>query len=422
MRTSKFAAGVGLAAVLAMGTACGSGGSGGASNASSGAGSSAVATSGNPADNAKTPVTIGFHNLEGGSVSLPELRNGFDAGVKYVNEQLGGINGHPLKSIDCKTDATPESSVNCANQFVEQKAVLSAQGADFGADAMLPVLRSAKLAEIGAFPLTPGMNAAVGDAFFMQGSAEEGYAANLIQLKKLGASKIAVVMVDAPTSHQSYDTIIAPAGTKLGLTTKVFYVPAQSDWSVQAATVLAWGPDALSTYVAADALAAVPAFRSAGFGGYLSAGSNIEIVPKLSSSLLDKVLFSASYYLPEFASIPAAVQPDLDAFTEYTAGLPAGGSVTQRQTGFYTALMAAQALRDIGGAKTDQLTAEVVHTGMATWKGAREPFRTNGWDCAKPTWPGTTACGTGNVYATPGADKKLAPLPDQPVDISSVRP
>ncbi|GAA1865749.1 hypothetical protein GCM10009836_52620 [Pseudonocardia ailaonensis] len=377
---------------------------------------------GNAADSSKSPIMVGFHNLEGGAVSLPEVRNGWDAGVKYVNEQLGGINGHPLKSINCKTDATPESSVNCANQFVEQKAVLSAQGADFGADAMLPVLRSAKLAEIGAFPLTPGMNAAVGDAFFMQGSAEEGYAANLIQLKKLGGTKVAVVMVDAPTSHQSYDQIIAPAGTKLGLTTKVFYVPAQSDWSVQTATVLAWGPDALATYVAGDALAAVPAFRSAGFTGYISAGANIEIIPTLDSATLDKVLFNAPFYLPEFTSIPAAVQPDIDAFTEYTSGLPAGGSVTQRQTGFYTALMAAQALRDIGGDRTDTLTPEAVHTGMATWKGAREPFRTNGWDCAKPTWPGTTACGSGNVYAAAGADKKLAPLPDQPVDISSVRP
>jgi len=420
VRSTKFAVGVGLAALLAVSAACGTGGSGGTPDPS-GAGSSAAPTPGNPADGTKTPVTIGFHNLEGGAVSLPELRNGFDAGVKYVNEQLGGINGHPLRAIDCKTDATPESSVNCANQFVEQKAVLSVQGADFGADAMLPVLRSAKLAELGGFPLTPGMNAAVGDAYFMQSSAEEGYAANLVQLKKLGASKIAVVMVDAPTSHQSYDTIIAPAAAKLGVTTKVFYVPAQSDWTVQSASVLAWGPDALSTFVAADGLAAIPAFRAAGFSGYITAGANIEIVPQLDASVLEKVLFSAPYYLPEFADVPAEVQTDIDAFTTYTAGLPAGGSVTQRQTGFNIALLAGQALRDFG-AKTDPLTAEAVHAAMATWKGAREPFRTNGWDCAAPPWPGTTACATGNVYATPGADKKLTPLPDQPVDITAVRP
>ncbi|MFI5953923.1 ABC transporter substrate-binding protein [Cryptosporangium sp. NPDC051539] len=414
MRTKRFAAGIALAGLLAVSAACG-GDSAGTPTAST------DLPSGTAADSSKTPVTVGFHNLEGGSISLADVRLGFEAGVKYVNERLGGIDGHLLKAISCKTDGTPEASVNCANQFVEQKAVLAVQGADFGADAMLPVLKSAGLAEFGSFPLTPGVDAAVGDAFFMQGSAEEGYAANLVQLKNLKASKVAVVMVDAPASHETYDKLIQPAGVKLGLQTKVFYVPAQADWTVQSATILAWKPDAISTFVAADALAAVPAFRSAGFTGYVTAGSNTEIIPQLDPSVLDKVLFISPYYLSEFSDIPAAVRPDIDAFTAYTADLPKGGSVSQRQTGFYTAVIAAEVLRDIG-AKTDPLTAAAVHTGLATSKGDRQPFRTNGWDCTKPSWPGTTACGTGNIYATPGADRKLAPLPDQPVDIAAVLP
>ncbi|PSM39029.1 hypothetical protein C6Y14_33970 [Streptomyces dioscori] len=367
------------------------------------------------------PVTIGFHNLEGGSISLADVRLGFEAGVNYINKQLGGVNGHPLKSINCKTDGTPEASVNCANQFVEQKAVLAVQGADFGADAMLPVLKSAGLAEFGNFPLTPGVNSAVGDAYFMQGSAQEGYAANLVQLQKLGASKAAVVLVDNPASHDTYKTVIEPAAAKLRLKAKVFYVPAQSDWTVQSATVLAWGPDAISTYVAADSLAAVPAFRAAGFSGYITAGANTEIIPQLDPSVLQKVLFSAPYYLPEFANPPARVKKDLDIFEAYTSNLPAKGSVTQRQTGFYTALMAGQLLRDLG-AKNKSLTAQVVHSGLRTWKGEREPFRLNGWDCSTPTWPDTTACGAGNVYAAPGKDRVLEPLPDQPVDMSAVLP
>lgn len=408
-----------FAALLAVSSACGSN-----SDDSSGSDPSNAAAlpSGTAADDTLDPVKVGFHNLEGGSISLADVRIGFEAGIAYVNERLGGINGHPLEAINCKTDGTPETSVNCANQFVEEKAVLAVQGADFGADAMLPVLKSAGLAELGAFPLTPGMNSAVGDAFFMQGSAEEGYAATLVQLQELGATKIAMVMVDAPTSHETYDDIIAPAAEELGVETKVFYVPAQSDWTVQAATVLAWEPDAIATYVAADALAAVPAFRTAGFGGYITAGSNIEIIPQLDAAVLEKTLFSASYYLPEFSDIPEEVQPDIDAFNAYaTADMDETSSITQRQTGFYTALMAAYVLTDIGS-DTDPLTAEAVHAGLATSSGERQPFRTNGWDCANPSWPGTTACGTGNVYATPDEEGVLAPLPDQPVDISAVLP
>ena len=422
MRTSKFAGGVILAALLAVSSACGNNDSGSEADGSASPSDPAASASGTGADNSKDPVTVGFHNLEGGSISLPDVRLGFEAGLKYVNERLGGINGHPLDMIYCKSDGTPESSVNCANEFVEKKAVLAVQGADFGADAMLPVLKSAGLAELGSFPLTPGLNAAVGDAFFFEYSAEEGYAGTLVQLHDLDASKIAIVMVDSPATHETYDNIIAPAGKKLGVETKVFYVPAQADWTVQSATVLAWGPDAIGTFVAADALAAVPAFRTAGFTGYITAGSNTEIISQLDSSVLTKVLFTSPYYLPEFSDIPEEVQPDIDAFNEYaTSDMEKTSSITQRQTGFYTALITAQVLTDLGS-KTDPLTAQAVHTGLATSKGDRQPFRTNGWDCSTPSWLNTTACGTGGVFAEPDDKGVLTPLPDQPVDISSVRP
>ena len=417
MRTTKFAAGVALAALVAVSAACTADSGDDEANEPTPTGSSEAKA----ADDSLEPVTVGFHNLEGGAISLADVRLGFEAGVEYINAELEGINGHPLEFIDCKTDGTPESSTNCANTFVEDGAVLAVQGADFGADAMLPVLKEAKVAALGAFPLTPGMNAAVGDAYFMQGSAEEGYGATLVQLNNLGAERIAFVMVENPASHATFDDVISPAAERLGVEVKVFYVPQQADWTVQSATVLAWEPDGIATYVAAEALGAIPAFKTGGFEGYITAGSNIEIVPQLDGALLEKVLFSASYYLPEFADIPDEVQSDIDAFTRYTADLDEEGSITQRQTGFYTALMAAQLVRDVS-VDEDTVTAELVYDGAKTWSGDREPFRTNGWDCANPSWPGTTACGTGNVYASADEDGVLAPLPDQPVDISAILP
>ncbi|MGW6795987.1 hypothetical protein, partial [Streptomyces chartreusis] len=72
--------------------------------------------------------------------------------------------------------------------------------------------------------------------------------------------------------------------------------------------------------------------------------------------------------------------------------------------------------------ETDPLTAGAVHAKLRSWKGERQPFRSNGWDCSMPSWPGTTACGFGNVYATSGKGDTLTPLPNQPVDISAVLP
>src|SRR5215212_9927257 len=97
------------------------------------------------ADSSMAPVVFGFHNLEGGALSLPEVRVGFEEGIKYVNEELGGINGHPVRIESCNLDITPESSVNCANQFVEKNVAVAVQGVDPSADAALPVLKQANI-------------------------------------------------------------------------------------------------------------------------------------------------------------------------------------------------------------------------------------------------------------------------------------
>ncbi len=229
-------------------------------------------------------------------------------------------------------------------------------------------------------------------------------------------------MVDNPASHETYSKVIEPAGKQLGVDTKVFYVPAQSDWTVQAATVLAWKPDAIAGYIAGDALAALPAFRTAGFDGYFTAGSNVEIIPQLDPSVLKKVIFNSPYWVPDFTNIPSEVRPDIDAFNAYgKSDMGKTSSITQRQNGFYDALITAQVLTSLDKT-TDPLTPQAVRTGLATSKGDREPFRTNGWDCSMPSWPKTTACGTGGINSSPNEKGVLVPLPGQPVDISALLP
>src|SRR4051794_35415319 len=110
-------------------------------SASAAAGAETTAAGGGPttaapqkADPNKPPVLVGFHNLEGGSISLPEIRLAFLSGINYVNEELGGINGRPMKALTCNLEPTPESSVKCANEFVEKNVVVAVQGVDPSAD------------------------------------------------------------------------------------------------------------------------------------------------------------------------------------------------------------------------------------------------------------------------------------------------
>ncbi|MBH0120118.1 ABC transporter substrate-binding protein [Rhodococcus sp. CX] len=96
------------------------------SDGGSAAAGSTSALPSNPATG--EPVKIGFVSTEGGAaVSLPEMREGAEAAVEYLNNNGGGLAGRPIELVVCKQQEEPTSATGCANQFVEQKvaAVLS---------------------------------------------------------------------------------------------------------------------------------------------------------------------------------------------------------------------------------------------------------------------------------------------------------
>ena len=84
------------------------------------------------------PVMVGFINNEGGAAfSVPELGIGAEVGAGYVNAELGGINGGPIELVPCKTDGSPEKSIDCANKLIEDGVVAILEGTGLGADAEL---------------------------------------------------------------------------------------------------------------------------------------------------------------------------------------------------------------------------------------------------------------------------------------------
>jgi len=388
------------------------------------AGAAPAAAATGKADASKPPVLVGFHNLEGGAVvSLPEIRQGFESGVNYVNEELGGINGRPLKADECNLDVTPESSVKCANQFVEKKVVAAVQGVDVAADAALPILKEAGIVEIGFFAFSAAMNKAKGDAYFTLFSNEDNYAGDLVTQQKLGAKSEAVLMEDLPTSKALDTDVIQPAAKKLGMTAKPFFYSAQTDWTTFAATIMASSPDAVSIPAAQDqvCLAAIPALRAAGFTGYLHAGSCTEI-EKLDVKQLDKVINHNEFFYTSFAKVPAKPQKDLDTYLRFIKrDFPNFKSLLYTQLGFHIAVQAADMLRQVPGS---DLSAAAVKKAMPTTKGPSF-FRdtSDSYDCAgSKSWPGTSACSSSEVFTKFTAEKKKELLPGQPTDLTAVRP
>jgi branched-chain amino acid transport system substrate-binding protein len=63
------------------------------------------------ADAGKSPVAIGWVNGQGGQNQIPEATLGAQAAVKYVNAELGGVDGHPIAVIDYGAVTTGNQSL-----------------------------------------------------------------------------------------------------------------------------------------------------------------------------------------------------------------------------------------------------------------------------------------------------------------------
>jgi branched-chain amino acid transport system substrate-binding protein len=82
------------------------------STSSAAAGSAAAALSG-------APVTVGvIYTADNQAGNTPGIQIGANAAADYVNDQLGGINGHPVKVLACNGMNAPENDTECATKFV----------------------------------------------------------------------------------------------------------------------------------------------------------------------------------------------------------------------------------------------------------------------------------------------------------------
>ena len=84
-----------------------------------------------PANNSLTPVTVGFVNQQGGAQVIGQhATDGAEMAVKYINAQLGGVDGHPIVLDTCFIASAEEEGTGCAQKFLANKNVhVAAMGA-----------------------------------------------------------------------------------------------------------------------------------------------------------------------------------------------------------------------------------------------------------------------------------------------------
>ena len=73
-----------------------------------------------------SPIKIGYFNQQGGAVEVTHTNiTGIQAAVDFVNENAGGIGGHPLELVTCYIANTEEEGQQCGQQFANDSSIVA---------------------------------------------------------------------------------------------------------------------------------------------------------------------------------------------------------------------------------------------------------------------------------------------------------
>lgn len=122
-----------------------------------------------PTKAAGEPIVIGMINQDQGPSSFPELTTAVQAGVDFVNEQLGGVDGRPLQLLPCDINFSPAGSQQCAQQIVNADAVAVQGGIDVFGDG-IQVLADNGIPFVGGIPVST-LSATSPNSFQFSGGA-----------------------------------------------------------------------------------------------------------------------------------------------------------------------------------------------------------------------------------------------------------
>ena len=106
------------------------------------------------ADASLTPVKVGVMSADSGAVAaLPELHQGMKGAISFINDELGGVGGHPVQEVFCEVDLSPEKSQLCARKMAEEKVVAVLSGVDLAAGDAIKVLNENGIPWVGGIPI-----------------------------------------------------------------------------------------------------------------------------------------------------------------------------------------------------------------------------------------------------------------------------
>jgi branched-chain amino acid transport system substrate-binding protein len=331
-----------------------------------------------------SPYVFGMINDETGAVTFPEARQGAIAAVDYVNNYLGGINGHPIQIDSCTGDGTPATAARCANQLVADHPLAILGAADVGAPASLPIYQHAGLAYLGGIPFTPVPQTAPNSVQFWSVSVGDNLAAATYAGKTLGVKSVAIIYF-SNAQGESILPQITPVFKAAGVTTvkDIPLSPTAPDPTSQAALVESSGVQLVYVDVPNGCGNVLKALKGVGFTGKIMGIDPCGAPPVIAAASggANGMYIASPFQLQSGDSAQAKLF--LAALQKWAAP---GSLVDSISTaGFATVMNVQQVLSTISGTPT---TAQI----LAAFKsGTHDNFLSHPYTCNSEALKGATA-------------------------------
>lgn len=284
------------------------------------------------ADESLPPVVIGMINQENSPLgSFPELRAAVEAVVAFVNAELGGVNGRPLRLETCITSFNVEQSQACAQRLVQAGATVVMSGIDVTADGSVPVLEQNEVPLVGGIP-TNLAEMRSPNAYFFSGGVAGALTAFAAHAADEGASSLLIAFGEFPSFELPAREYGAQVAESLGLDVSLLpFALGTTDFLPVLTQVTQANPDAV-TVGAADT-ACVPIINTLADLGYegqvylVGACAADEILEQVADERQAAIIFNSE------GPVDAGIEGDLyqDVVDRYaTAPAGGGGTVTFR--------------------------------------------------------------------------------------------
>jgi branched-chain amino acid transport system substrate-binding protein len=218
-----------------------------------------------------TPVVFGITVTE--AVPAPSFVEGLqsaEATAKYINEKLGGIDGHPIKIDSCISDASSASSITCAHELVADHPLAILGGSDLNDANTIGIYKAAKLDYFGGMNFNPPEATASNSVIFNDTAESGNDDLGVYSVTKLKAANVGVLYMADPQGNLSTDEEVLPAIEASGGTDETQGVPpGAASATPQVEALLADNPNAVVLESPGQCVQFLNTLQSLGYSGPL---------------------------------------------------------------------------------------------------------------------------------------------------------